>query len=312
MVAHPLKRLGRRVRLRTSLAPASFSMRLPDGRNIAIEEYGRADGPVVLYFHGWPACRLEAGLIPDLPVRLLAMDRPGYGRSTPHFGRRLLDAARDVAFVADRLKIDTFHLVGLSGGGPFAAATAYALPDRVLGLALVSPVPPSDGVPHRAPGVGHLFRLGRHPRLAHRLFAVARPLLRRRLITPRTVVGGGLPDADRTVLSRGTLAALGRVWREGFRRGVHGALADSRIYAAPWGFDLAQIRVPATVWIGEHDSLIPSPLLAPYGEIPGVRWRLLPGEGHYSLALRHSARILRELVDDDACAPAQLSSSLSQ
>lgn len=303
MVPLPLKRLARRVAL--PAPPASFSVRVPDGRSIAIEEYGDPAGPVVLYFHGWPACRLEAGLIPDLPIRLLAMDRPGYGRSSPHPGRTLLDWPRDVAYVASRLGIDRFHVVGLSGGGPYAAACAYALPERVLSLALVSPVPPPDLVPHRASGVGLLFRLGRHPRLAHRLFAVARPLLRRRLITPRTVVGGNLPEADRTALDPATLAGLGRVWREGFRRGTQGALSDAQIYAQPWGFQLDQVRVPTSLWMGAADSLIPVGALAPYRAIPGLRWRLLEGEGHYSLGLRHAAPILAELTG-------QLSSTLSQ
>ena len=294
MVSRAFKQFGQRVQ--AAAGPASFSVRVPDGRSIAIEEYGQPDGPVVLYFHGWPACRLEAGLISDLPVRLLSLDRPGYGRSTPQFGRTLLDWANDVAFVTARLGIDRFHVVGLSGGGPFAAACAYAMPSRVLGMALVSPVPPSDLVPHRTPGIGHLFRLGRHPRLAYRLFSVARPLLRGRLITPRTVVGGGLPEADRAALTRATLAGLGRVWREGFRRGVHGALADARIYASPWGFDLAGVTVPAEVWAGARDSLVPEWALAPYRAIPGVRWTVLPEEGHYSLALRYGREILKALV----------------
>ncbi|MGI4944133.1 MAG: alpha/beta fold hydrolase, partial [Janthinobacterium lividum] len=97
---------------------------------ISVEEYGDPAGPPVLYFHGWPASRLEAGLIPDLSVRLLALDRPGYGRSTPQPGRTLLDWPADVAAVADRLGLAKFHVVGLSGGGPYAAACALALPDR--------------------------------------------------------------------------------------------------------------------------------------------------------------------------------------
>ena len=196
---------------------------------MAVEEYGDPDGPVVLYFHGWPASRLEAGLISDLPVRLLAFDRPGYGRSSPQPGRTLLDWPRDVANVADRLGLDRFHIVGLSGGAPYAAACAYALPRRVLGAALVCPVPPAHGIHSRAPGVGHLFRLGRHPVLAHRLFSMLRPLLRRRIITPRTLVGGSLPDADRDCLDAQTLAGLARVWREGIGRSIQGAVSDAQI-----------------------------------------------------------------------------------
>ena len=301
MVPYPLKRLGRRVRFRPASLPASLLVRLPDGRGIAVEEYGDPAGPVVLYFHGWPACRLEAGLIPNLPVRLLAFDRPGYGRSTPQPGRTLRDWPRDVAFVADRLGIPQFHIVGLSGGAPYAAACAHDLPDRVRSLALVSPVPPSTGIPHRTPGIGHLFRLGRHPKMAKRIFTLARPLLRQRIITPRTVVGRGLPPADRAMLNRTTLQGLARVWREGFGRGIQGALADAQIYARDWDFDLARIKVPTSLWFGAQDSLIPNTALAPYRAIPNIDWRVYDHEGHYSLALKHAATILRELVTAPAC-----------
>ncbi len=295
MVPLALKRFGRRVQPKPS-SHASLTVRLPDGRAIAVEEYGDPAGPPVLYFHGWPASRLEAGLIEDLPVRLLAFDRPGYGRSTPCPGRSLLDWTLDVSSVADRLGLDRFYVVGLSGGAPFAAACAFALPDRVLGLALVSPVPPSDDVPHRTPGVGHLFRLGRHPRTAHRLFSMLRPLLRRRIITPRTLVGKGLPDSDRAVLTPDTMAGLGRVWREGIGRSVQGALADAFIYAKPWGFALNAVTVPTTIWIGAEDTLIPLSAMAPFQTIPGARTEIVPGEGHYSLALRHADRMVRALT----------------
>lgn len=290
-----MKRFGKRVRSRRAALP-SIMVRLPDGRAIAVEEYGDPKGTPVLYFHGWPASRLEAGLIGDLPVRLLAFDRPGYGRSTPLPGRRLLDWPDDVAAVADRLGLDRFHIVGLSGGGPFAAACAYAMPHRVAGLALVCPVPPASSVSHRAPGVGHLFRLGRHPKVAHRLLSLLRPLLRRRIITPRTLVGNGLPASDRAVLTRPMLAGLARAWREGVGRSVQGALADASIYAADWGFPTSGITVPTTIWHGSEDTLIPGAALADYIAIPGAVLNLLPSEGHYSLPLRHAGAILRNLV----------------
>ncbi len=281
-------------RARRSLA--SILVRLPTGGALAVEEYGDSAGPPVLYFHGWPASRLEAGLIPSLPVRLLAIDRPGYGRSTPQPGRTLLDWPRDVAIVADRLGLAQFYIVGLSGGAPFAAACAYAMPDRVLGVALVSPVPPADSVARRAPGVGHLFRLGRHPRVAHRLLSMMRPLLRRRIITPSTLVGGAITQSDRDVLTDDTLAGLGRAWREGMGRSVLGAVADATLYARDWGFSLADIRVPAAMWFGEEDTLIRPEAALAYAAIPGIVMHRLAGEGHYSLALRTADRILRELV----------------
>ena len=294
-VAQGLQQLARRTRPRRSAAP-SLVVRLGDGRVIAVEEYGDPAGLPVLYFHGWPASRLEAGLVADLPVRLLALDRPGYGRSTPQPGRTLMDWPVDVAAVADRLGLRQFHVVGLSGGGPYAAACALALPDRVLGVALVCPVPPPHGVHPRAPGVGHLFRLGRHPVLAHRLFSVLRPLLRRRIITPRTLVGDGLPAADRACLTPALLAGLGLAWREGIGRSVQGALSDASIYARDWGVPFGDIRVPVTVWYGSDDPMIPLHALAPLEAIPGMALRTVPNEGHYSLAIRHAGAILRDLT----------------
>ena len=308
MLGQALKRLRHRRQVarqgRETAAP-SFAVRLPDGRVIAIEEYGNPAGPTVLYFHGWPASRLEAGLIPDLPVRLLALDRPGYGRSSPHPGRTLLDWPRDVADVADRLGLQRFHVVGLSGGAPFAVACAYALPQRVRGAALVCPVPPAHGLHPRASGVGHLFRLGRHPVLARRLFSMVRPLLRRRVITPSTVVGSSLPAADRECLDRQTLSGLARVWREGIGRSVQGALSDAGIYARDWQVPLGKVTVPVDLWYGSEDSLIPLHALAPLEAMPDLRLHVVPGEGHYSLAIRHAARILEQLTrEPQAAVPA--------
>lgn len=308
MVSRTLKGLRHRrraTRQEGQAATPSFTVRLTDGRVIAVEEYGNSAGLTVLYFHGWPASRLEAGLIPDLPVRLMALDRPGYGRSSPHPGRTLLDWPRDVAEVADRLSLERFHVVGLSGGAPFAVACAYALPQRVRGAALVCPVPPAHGVDPRASGVGHLFRLGRHPVLAHRLFSMARPLLRRRVITPSTVVGGSLPAADRECLDRQTLSGLARAWREGIGRSVQGALSDTGIYARDWQVPLGEITVPVDLWHGSEDSLIPLHALAPLEAVPGLRLHVVPGEGHYSLAIRHAARILEQLTrEPQAAVPA--------
>lgn len=299
MVPATHTRFGKRVTQWPALLP-SVTVRLSDGRAVAVEEYGNPAGPVVLYFHGWPGSRLEAGLVPNMPVRLLAFDRPGYGRSDPASGRALLDWPGDVAAVADRLGLERFHVIGLSGGGPYAAACAHALRDRVLGLALVSPVPPAHAVSTRAPGVGLLFRLGRHPRMAHRLLSLMRPLLGRQIITLRTLVGNGLPPMDQAALTPAVVAGLARAWREGIGRSVQGAVSDAGIYARDWGFLPSTIAVPTTLWHGDQDTLIPRNALTPYEAIPGATLRLLPGEGHYSLPFNHAGSILSHLVASGA------------
>lgn len=291
-------------------------VRLADGRVIAIEEYGDPAGLPVFYFHGFPACRLEAGLIGELPVRLLALDRPGYGGSTPHPGRTLLDWPQDVAQIADRLGIDDLHIVGLSGGGPYATACAAVLGRRVRSLSLVCPVPPAYGVPDGADGIGELIRFGRQPRRAATLFPLVRMMVRQRFFSIHRMVGRGLSVADEAVITPIVRDRLIGVWREAMRHGVHGALSDARIYAEDWGFDLDEIAVPTSLWCGGEDRLIPPETLAPYKDIPGIRWHALDAEGHFSLPLRHVRTMVEELVRQFGPAPHaaadQLSSSLSQ
>lgn len=93
------------------------------------------------------------------------------------------------------------------------------------------------------------------------------------------------------------MSALGVSWREGLGCSVQGALADALIYARPWGFDLANIRVPVSLWYGGQDSLIPRAALAPFEAIPGLDLHVLEDEGHYSLALRHAAAISASLTN---------------
>lgn len=228
------------------------------------------------------------------------MDRPGYGLSDPQPGRSLLHWPADVAAVADSLGLDTFHLVGVSGGGPFAAAVAATLPSRVRGLALINAVPPAntpglDGAP-----VAELFALARQPRRARWTLSAARALLLSRVLTARRIIGAGLPEADRACLSPAVLDAIGRVWRGALRPGVEGALSDAAILAAPWSFELETIRVQTTVWAGTADTIVPPAAAAAYVAIPGAVLQNVAGEGHYSLPLRHADRILQSLVKD-AC-----------
>jgi pimeloyl-ACP methyl ester carboxylesterase len=98
------------------------TIRLPDGRHLGYAEYGDPDGIPLLYFHGTPGSRLQARLF-DAParevgVRMVAPERPGYGLSDVHPQRTLLDWVQDMEVLADRLHLERFAVMGVSGGGP--------------------------------------------------------------------------------------------------------------------------------------------------------------------------------------------------
>jgi pimeloyl-ACP methyl ester carboxylesterase len=109
---------------------------LPDGRALGYAEYGTPSGKPLLYFHGYPSSRIEAEAIDDMArrcgLRLLALDRPGFGLSTLQLGRKMLDWPEDVRAFAAGVGLDRFAIMGLSGGGPFALACAYALPKNMV------------------------------------------------------------------------------------------------------------------------------------------------------------------------------------
>src|SRR5215213_7280311 len=110
---------------------------LPDGRILAAAEWGDPDGVPFVSIHGTPGGRIgwwekEPEIYRRFGLRRITYDRPGYGESTRHAGRRVVDAVADVEHLTAALGIDNFLVSGGSGGGPHALACAALLPDRVL------------------------------------------------------------------------------------------------------------------------------------------------------------------------------------
>ncbi|MEC9367068.1 MAG: alpha/beta hydrolase [Pseudomonadota bacterium] len=280
-------------------------MRLPDGRRIGYAEYGDPDGVAVLALHGTPGSRIKFraadALAARLGVRLIAPDRAGYGGSTPKPGRGLAAAAGDLFQLANALGIGEFTLVGISGGGPHAAACAALGDGRVRALGLVGPVGPiRDPVVEAAlpPKFRRIFALGRHPLLARVVFtAIGRcaaywPGLLARGLMQRACA------ADRPLLRRADVAgSLAASFAEGIGRGVEGAMEDARMFAEPWDFDPALICVPTVVWQGSEDGNVPPAAAIRLARlIPGCEMHLIEGAGHYWV-YDHFDEVLRTLLD---------------
>jgi pimeloyl-ACP methyl ester carboxylesterase len=126
---------------RTGHAPAA------DGRRLTYCDNGDPAATPVISHHGTPGSRLvrhpdEDAMLADLGLRMISYDRPGYGESDPQPGRRVVDAADDVAALADHLGIDRFAVVGTSGGGPHALACSARLGPRISRVGSWSAAPP--------------------------------------------------------------------------------------------------------------------------------------------------------------------------
>jgi pimeloyl-ACP methyl ester carboxylesterase len=278
------------------------TIRLPDGRHLGYAEYGDPDGIPLLYFHGTPGSRLQARLF-DAParevgVRMVAPERPGYGLSDVHPQRTLLDWVQDMEVLADRLHLERFAVMGVSGGGPYVAATASQLPERVSKAAFVSALGPLT-LADATSGMGSTNRL---------LFGLARvapwavTLLMRNITRStnkperfRKQFSRTLPPVDAATLQQDEywqqlLADL----REGLRHGTSGATWDFVLGARPWGFRLEEIQAPTSLWHGEVDTSVPVTMgRAIARAVPNCQATFLPGEGHLSLLFKHGDEIFR-------------------
>lgn len=278
-------------------------IRLPDGRALGYAEYGDPSGKPVLFFTGAPSSRfLHPPTEPTeaLGARLIVLERPGFGLSDFQPRRTLLDWPDDVAAAADALRIERFAVAGISAGGPYAAACAYKLPQRLTKVAIISSVGPMDlpGTIEEMPRVRQLgTKVARKVPwlLALILWLVSNPHRNPERFYERMLSGNS--DADRALLSRPEMKAmLLRNYLEATRAGMRGFARESIIVSNPWGFSPVDITVPVHLWHGEDDANVSLSAARHLAEtIPNCRARLLPGEGHW-LILSHWEEILSELL----------------
>lgn len=280
-------------------------LELPTGR-IAYVEYGAHDGEPVFYFHGWPSSRTQAApaheAARELGMRIISPDRPGVGQSTFVPNRRLLDWPPLLEQIADRLEIEQFRILAVSGGGPYALATAWAMPQRVQAMSVVCGAPPLADAPDDA-GLVIIYRwlLWIHrtqPALVRRMFWLARPFARIPLPAwSRPLLLKCLTAPDAAALRDNALFDLCHSnFRGSWEGSAEGVITDAEIYAAPWGFPVEEVRAPVCIWHGKQDrnfSWQLSQALA--ARISRCRTRFIDDEGHFSLPLRRVREILEEL-----------------
>jgi pimeloyl-ACP methyl ester carboxylesterase len=267
---------------------ADRTIELLDGRRLGYAEFGDRGGAPVIYFHGWPGARVEGRLGDEAArvsgVRLIAIDRPGMGLSDFQPSRGFVDWPDDVVEAAAALGLDRFAVLGISGGGPYAAACAWKLADRLTGAGIVSSLAPFD-VPGAIASMGRrnrlTFQLVRHLGVLRRILMarVARSVSRR----PEGILESGVEAAvDKEYLERPEVREiLGQSLSEAFRDGSRGPAWEMGLYARRWAFRLEDIRAPVHLWHGEQDANAPISMgryLA--SGIRECRATFYAGEGH--------------------------------
>ena len=278
---------------------------LRDGRDLAWVEVGDPTGVPVFAFHGTPGSRLAfattQATVREAGVRMICPDRPGYGLSSFHFGRRLTDWPSDVGQLADHLQIPRFAVIGVSGGGPHAAACAALLPTRVTRAAIVSGIGPFE-TPAATEGMMRTNRITMT--LARRVPWLLRPLntmigwiMRRRPRQAIDMMIKQVPPVDAEVLSRPEVRA-GFEYEAAHASRTAGRAAgqDLALFVRDWGFSLADIKVPTRLWQGGVDvNVPPSHGRVQHAAIVGSDLVDCPSEGHM-LVFDHLGEILAFLA----------------
>lgn len=247
----------------------------------------------------------------ELGLRLISIDRPGYGDSDPAPDRGIIDWPDDVAAVADALALERFALIGVSGGGPYMLSCAWRLSQRqahplhgrVSDCLLVCPL----GAIYRPEQLNQMhwavrlnLGVGRQPPwVADLLFGAPTTALLAHW--PALVEGTrslAAPPADRQVLSDPTIRAiLNRTIADAMRNGASGARRDLRLYTHDWGMSFGEIDFPVRIWHGQADGTVPIEHARWYADqIPTARLTELAGEGHYSVQVCYCRQMLAELV----------------
>jgi pimeloyl-ACP methyl ester carboxylesterase len=232
---------------------------------------------------------------------MIAPDRPGYGLSSFHPRRSLVDWAADVSALADHLKLESFAVVGVSGGGPHAVACARMLPGRVTAAGIVSGVGPM-GDPEFDVGMvgfnrGLSFLARQSPLVLRPIFWFQEFSVRRWPEAALRAATKRFPAPDAAMLERADVRAA--FFDDAHRSSATTAQAatqDFVLFARDWGFRLQGVTVPCHFWHGDADRNVligHGRFMA--GRIPGAVLHECPGEGHL-LYVNHLEEVLETVA----------------
>jgi pimeloyl-ACP methyl ester carboxylesterase len=290
-------------------AGGGLTIDLPDGRVLGYSDDGDPSGRAVILHPGTPETSVMGRWAHDAAVsagvRLLSVDRPGYRGSTPTTEASLGRTGADTAAMAAGIGLREYAVVGLSGGGPFAVATAAADPSHVRALGVVGGIGPWRVLEDSSRDPEGSKCLALHDAGD---VAGAWECMRRDVEQAYAVLAmlddGGLADWMMARVGVGSRLsedqAYRALWAENLRvvaGGVLGSVYDNIAWGASWDVDPHDVTVPTMLWYGELDERCPLAHGRWYADrIPDSRLVILPGEGHVDVMDAHWPDVLAGLL----------------
>ena len=285
-----------------------------DDRVLGWAEFGHPDGDVVLWFHGTPGACLQVPPSVDEAAlqrgfRVIAVERPGTGRSTNHRYHRIADFGPDIERLVDHLGIERFAVTGLSGGGPYTLSVARWMPERVVVASLLGGLGPVRG-PDAVFSYTRVLRYMAPPLELLRTPAGSVVNAVARVMEPVAdpvfdLYARLLGFADTPVLRNPQFKAMfihDLLTAKDLRASAH----DMALFARHWGFTLDEVTSPVIVWTGLADVIVPpSHGHHQAARIPRGELRVRAGEGHFAgfSAVADVLDRIREVWGDQTAEP---------
>ena len=284
-------------------------MQLPDGRQLGFAEVGPVNGRPVFYIPRCPDNRvgiLSSGDIAEkLNIRLIGIDRPGYGLSTHYPDRKIMDFVDDFKHIKDHLKIEEYSMFSVSGGTAYLLACARHLPrNQLRGVGIFTGICPPEGG-WRGEGLLNQFGMS----IWYYMPRLMRAILDRYIVPLAQHPG---PEKMAEFWSKELTRVQGKdkdalkadfdlvvdIWIENYKNGSGGNAEDVRLMLSDWGLKLGDIDRPVRMWYGAEDVNTPV-YFAKYmlRKLPNASLRVLEGETH-STIFNHMEDFLGDLIED--------------
>jgi pimeloyl-ACP methyl ester carboxylesterase len=283
---------------------------LPDGRKLAYAEFGNTDGYPVFYFHATPSSRLEPLSIGDdvfseFGLRVICPDRPGMGGSDFQKQRGFSDWPEDMKFLAEAIGLDKFSVLGVSGGGGYAAVCAAKIPEKLSNVVIASGSwrINSEAVKMIGFPMNQMWRVTIHAPIL--LPIIIKTMTKMMSQSPKNGFeeisappNKYFPAADHAVMAQpGRMEITQHIMKEAINQGTQGPAWDYRLCVREWDFDPAEIIIPVTLFHGEEDRNYPLSLVERVvSKLPYAELITYPEDGHISTYTNHFDEIAEALM----------------
>jgi pimeloyl-ACP methyl ester carboxylesterase len=282
--------------------------KLSDGRNLSYAIYGPLQGIPVLYFHGTPSSRLEPlllngygndleNLLENSNIRLIAVDRPGMGKSSFNLQNSFLKFTADVKELLHHLAINSCSLLCWSGGGPYGLAMAHesSIISGVYIICGFSRQFNKDVLQQMGTNKIYFLTAKRFPWFLELSLKI---VSKRKVKRPIPQWLTGLSYVDYMLLHEvDQLEWLAKhTVKEAVIKETRGAVEEAKSYFNPLHFKLKDIKQKVHYWWGTKDSaVVQLHAEAIEQQVPNAVMHYREGEGHLSLYIKAFEEILQTI-----------------